>query len=280
MTIRTVWFATTALLLALTGSGCNCSSPTGSGDGGSHGGMDGGDASTGASDAGSADGSAGDATSAADGSIAFGTTQCSNGVDDDGDGEVDGLDRECTGPADDDGGSFGTGIPGDNRDPDCQDCFFDGNSGSGDDGCRYATSCLETGEPTSGSGACATCDPNEACLENGCLDATPNGCDCFGCCEVHVGEEVINVLIGGTCSIEQIEDTTVCPRCMPDDTCRNECGRCELCLGRTPADLPADCTPDGGSSPYQCENGTTCAADVDCPSGESCQLGCCQLILL
>jgi hypothetical protein len=273
-----LWAVVGAILVASPSIGCSCSTPSGaSGDGGSGGGMDAGDSSTSNSpDTGEVDGT----SAALDGAIVFGMTQCSNGQDDDGDGEVDGFDRECTGPADNDENSFGTGIPGDNRDPDCQDCFFDGNSGSGDDGCRYATSCLETGEPTSGSGSCATCEPSEACLENGCLDATPNGCDCFGCCEVHTGGDVVHILIGGACSIEQIDDTTICPRCMPNDTCRNDCGRCELCLGRTPDELPADCTPDGGTSPYQCDDGTTCAADTDCPTGESCQLGCCLVILL
>jgi hypothetical protein len=53
-----------------------------------------------------------------------GATQCTNGLDDDGDGLVDALDPECTGSADNDEGTFGTGIPGDNRDPMWQDCFF------------------------------------------------------------------------------------------------------------------------------------------------------------
>src|SRR3954464_11019356 len=67
--------------------------------------------------------------------------QCNNGIDDDGDGNVDGFDVECTGGIDDEEASFATGIPGDNRDPKWQDCFFDGNSGAGDDRCRYPTGC-------------------------------------------------------------------------------------------------------------------------------------------
>ena len=67
---------------------------------------------------------------------------CANGIDDDGDGLIDGFDPECTGAADNDEGTFATGIPGDNRDPVWQDCFFDGNSGAGEDGCRYHTDCL------------------------------------------------------------------------------------------------------------------------------------------
>jgi hypothetical protein len=79
------------------------------------------------------------------GKIPIGTTQCSDGKDNDGDGLIDSRDPECTGPLDNDEGSFATGIPGDNVDPKWQDCFFDGNSGGGDDGCRYSTGCL-TGE--------------------------------------------------------------------------------------------------------------------------------------
>ena len=42
---------------------------------------------------------------------------CSDGMDNDGDGLVDGFDPECTGPFDDDEATFATGIPGDNKDP-------------------------------------------------------------------------------------------------------------------------------------------------------------------
>ena len=66
---------------------------------------------------------------------------CADGIDNDGDGELDGFDTECTGANDDDESTFATGIPGDNRDPVWQDCFFDGNSGAGDDKCRYHSDC-------------------------------------------------------------------------------------------------------------------------------------------
>src|SRR5438045_3952646 len=54
-----------------------------------------------------------------------GGTQCTNCIDDDGDGKVDWLDPECTGPLDNDESSYATGIPGDNVDPCKQDCWFD-----------------------------------------------------------------------------------------------------------------------------------------------------------
>ena len=64
--------------------------------------------------------------------------QCSDGIDNDGDGKIDYDDPECVGGLDNDESSFATGIPGDNVDACKQDCFFDGNSGMGDDGCDVA----------------------------------------------------------------------------------------------------------------------------------------------
>src|SRR5688500_8302959 len=54
-----------------------------------------------------------------------GSVQCSDCVDNDMDGKIDGFDPECSGPADDREDSFSTGIPGDNIDATMQDCFFD-----------------------------------------------------------------------------------------------------------------------------------------------------------
>ena len=67
--------------------------------------------------------------------------QCSNCLDDDGDGLADWQDPECAVPLDNDEGSFATGISGDNVDACKQDCFFDGNSGQGDDGCNWNLKC-------------------------------------------------------------------------------------------------------------------------------------------
>lgn len=197
---------------------------------------------------------------------------CSNGVDDDGDGLIDGLDPECTGPYDNDEGSFATGIPGDNRDPIWQDCFYDGNSGAGDDGCRYHTGCL-TGERESTD---PTCTVTQSCLDF-CRARTPNGCDCFGCCDVTLEDgSSIQVAIGERCSLDNIEDESACPRCVQSVDCQNDCGTCELCPGRTLEDLPPECTPeDGGTPMYTCDDGVTCSSDADCTATEFCSLGCC-----
>ena len=84
------------------------------------------------------------------GSVSVGNAQCSDGLDNDGDGKIDYADPECVGPLDNDESSFATGIPGDNSDACKQDCFFDGNSGMGDDHCLWQLKC----DPMITSGEC------------------------------------------------------------------------------------------------------------------------------
>jgi len=217
-----------------------------------------------------------------DGGVLCGSVpcQCSDSIDNDGDGLIDGLDPECTGPADNDESSFGTGIPGDNRDPFCQDCFFDGNSGSGDDHCRYSTECLTGGTP-GGHGCGMDCSVSAACIDY-CRARTPNGCDCFGCCTVaRTDGTTVDIIIGGTCSEATLDDPTRCTVCTKSTDCENTCGRCELCPGRTIADLPSDCYPDGGVDggvPYTCDMGEMpCDAATPCAAGTYCVFGCCIL---
>jgi len=224
--------------------------------------------------------------------------RCNNGIDDDGDGEIDGFDAECTGGIDDDESSFATGIPGDNRDPKWQDCFFDGNSGAGDDRCRYATGCL-TGELSQDDKACAV---SEACRNN-CQPRTPNGCDCFGCCSVRLpGGGQVEVTLNDSCSMEKIGDAQACPPCTQTTACGNECGECELCPGKTEADLPAHCLSDPPAPPASdppageppateppsdappassCEGMTACDPEHPCTAmSEYCSLGCCLVVTL
>jgi hypothetical protein len=222
---------------------------------------------------------------------------CSNGMDDDGDGLVDGFDPECTGPLDNDEGSFATGIPGDNRDPKWQDCFFDGNSGAGDDHCRYATGCL-TGDLDQDDPDCSL---TKDCIDF-CAKLTPNGCDCFGCCTVQLPNgDTTDIETGIGCSLDNIDDEMACPKCVKSDACGNTCGRCELCPGKTIEDLPDDCgstggtggtgtggtgtggtgtggtTSTGGGPTYTCDGGEqVCGPDLpSCGLGKYCSLGCC-----
>src|SRR5262249_34446817 len=139
-----------------------------------------------------------------------GTTQCTDCIDNDGDGKIDAADPECTGPLDNDEATFATGIPGDNRDPKWQDCFFDGNSGAGDDGCRYSTDCL-TGAVLQSN---ANCQLTQQCRDF-CMKYTPNGCDCFGCCNVPLpGGGTKDIMIGSGCSLADAADATKCPPCV------------------------------------------------------------------
>src|SRR6185295_15107551 len=128
------------------------------------------------------------------GKIPIGQTQCSDGIDNDGDGKIDYDDPECVGPLDNDESSYATGIPGDNMDLCKQDCFFDGNSGMGDDHCLWQLKC----DPMSTNASCPydsayaashtsecslSSSQSQACIDS-CRKLVPNGCDCFGCCAV------------------------------------------------------------------------------------------------
>jgi hypothetical protein len=243
----------------------------------------------GASASSNAGGVSGQTQVGVDASLITGQTQCSNGRDDDGDGQVDGFDSECTGPLDNDESTFATGIPGDNRDPKWQDCFFDGNSGAGDDGCRYGTGCLTGDIPQDDP----DCTVTQQCV-NFCGGYTPNGCDCFGCCTIHSPSGgTADVKIGTACSVDKINDATACPPCTKSTLCANNCGACELCLGKTIEDLPITCTPtsppDAGPPPpdaapppptYTCDNpdAVKCSPTEPCPGGAYCAQGCCLTI--
>jgi hypothetical protein len=228
-----------------------------------------------------------------------GITQCNDGIDNDGDGKIDLADPECTGPYDNDEGSFATGIPGDNMDACKQDCFFDGNSGMGDDGCLWQLQC----DPLSNEPKCAY-DPSfvshhsaecsisdsqsQHCIDK-CRPVTPNGCDCFGCCQVPGVAHPIR--LDSTCkTTADFGDANKCPACTQVTQCMNTCGHCELCLGKTT--LPPDCATgggdggtgnDGGASTDagppvpQCDPGIQpCGPDLPgCPESAACITGCC-----
>ena len=137
-------------------------------------------------------GTGGGTGSGGTGGTKVGNPQCSDGIDNDGDGKIDYDDPECVGPLDNDESSFATGIPGDNMDACKQDCFFDGNSGAGDDDCNWQLKCdPQSVEPkcpydqqyaTQHANECSvSASQSQTCVDK-CRKLVPNGCDCFGCC--------------------------------------------------------------------------------------------------
>jgi hypothetical protein len=214
-----------------------------------------------------------------------GPTQCTDCVDNDGDGLIDWMDPECTSPLDRDENSFGTGIPGDNIDPCKQDCWFDGNSGAGDDGCNIDGRCLKgSTEPRCPYGGDAWASnpancpkPTAKCIEY-CGKLTPKGCDCLGCCEVFDPAGVRHLVkLVGECTYETLTDATKCPPCtqVPECTPEPPCGKCDWCLGKT--SLPAECS-DAGVDAGGCDNGMpACSPTQACPFPDKqyCLTGCC-----
>ncbi len=209
---------------------------------------------------------------------------CGNCRDDDGDGLSDAADPECLGPCDDSEAELFTGESM-RANPSCRsDCFFDLNVGAGDDGCGWSLRC----DPLSPAGEGCAYDATEqrcqadarrtsACRQS-CLPLTPNGCDCFGCCElpansgnfVWLGSEGPQ---GSHCELGSSADPNVCRPCTPVPDCQNDCAPCELCLGKSA--LPASC---GGAQLPECNPGVTPCDASDpgaCGRLHYCITGCC-----
>ena len=237
--------------------------------------------------------------------------ECGNCLDDDGDGLIDSDDPDCLGACDNNEGGLYHNIDGGDT-PNCKlDCYYDKDQGGGNDGCSFDARC----DPESPDEICpyeepppppANCDDMQsaACLDF-CQPLTPNGCDCFGCCLI--GGETLFVgtydpdTDTHTCTLERAlaDDFDACHPCTQQMDCFNPCGRCELCLGKGPEDLPDDCFPppptdmgteDMGPLPDgampedmftpdpRCPDGRQpCGFEGDpmCPSGYFCLTGCC-----
>lgn len=278
------------------GGGAGASS--GTGGGGGIDGSAGGDSSAGSGGTGASDANNADLIGNPDGN-GCGTTQCTDCLDNDGDGLIDSNDPDCTGPIDNDESSFATGIPGDNKDACKQDCFFDGNSGSGDDGCEWNVGCENPSPDPSCKPSASECSKQQvqACKDY-CLPLVPNGCDCFGCCDfAYDGQPSCSIdadcptnqrCIDGRCDVQvwlgsqstsgspscntaaDLTDPTKCHPCYQVPSCLNTCEHCEICLNKP---LPADC------SQQTCNPGEQLCGQpgqAQCPEGYYCVTGCCK----
>ncbi|MFN0246482.1 MAG: hypothetical protein ACKV2T_06215 [Kofleriaceae bacterium] len=249
-------------ILVLLVAACGDNSNTGNGDGGV-----GDDANTGCT------GLCDDAPPFGGACDPLSPNQCSNCMDDDGDGSVDGFDIHCAGPLDDDESTFGTGIPGDNIDAVKQDCFFDGNSGAGNDGCDIHVCCIlgamTVAECPIGANRFKPqdCPPpignkplSQQCIDN-CGAITPPNCDCFGCCTVcdpnnpaTCYDIATNPSTSPDCTSDVLADPTKCLRCTKNTAC---------------------------SGNEDCSGGQTCTEqNPACPAQTFCSQGCCIGVIL
>lgn len=217
---------------------------------------------------------------------------CGNCLDDDEDGLVDAADPECLGPCDNSEEELFTGSAPPINGQCATDCYFDRNPGR-DDGCDWSYRCdpQSVGPAFSPTGLArceydqtnALCDLTparvSACEEN-CLPLTPNGCDCFGCCElpsrsgnfIWLGSESLDL---AHCELQTSADPTLCRPCTPAPHCQNECDGCELCLGETT--LPSTCGQSGSVVPLCPSGRAACDPEnpITCTGLEYCITGCC-----
>jgi len=212
---------------------------------------------------------------------------CGNCMDDDADGLVDALDPDCLGPCDNDEAGLSTGLVG-NQSAACkQDCYFDGDAGPGNDKCQWSHACdrlsVAPDYPPSGEARCkygssmgVDCAGLEAaqpqaCLE-ACLPVVPNGCDCFGCCELPSGSNHYHFIGAGSgaqgCQRDDLDNPKTCPPCTPVPSCFNDCAKCETCVDKAP-------DPSCGSNGACPVGERSCSADAPCDTGDYCVTGCC-----
>ena len=205
-------------------------------------------------------------------------------------------DPDCTGPCDDNEGSLYSDNPGQSA-PCKLDCYFGTPANHQcywDHACDPNETASNNYTPESNRGALCAYDPTKtvnppgktcaelsttqtaACL-NYCQPLTPNGCDCFGCCELPAGSGKF-VWLGSTnpankhCSMQTLGDPSLCQPCTPVIGCINPCAPCKICMGKPSVDS------------LTCPNGQECDPGAEqcgqpgqavCPAGKFCKTGCC-----
>lgn len=225
---------------------------------------------------------------------------CGDLLDNDDDGLIDYQDPDCLGPCDDTEDHYHPKLPGWTGDACRTDCFWDNGNGPGNDDCYWDHHCdpLSVSPSFYPEGEACAYDqaytipggPNctdafaaqsDQCL-NYCAPLTPNGCDCFGCCELPAGGGNY-VWLGSydtntdpTCTLADVADTSKCQPCTPVPSCNNGCAPCEYCLGKT--ELPPECFEPDGGTPEQCPPELQACGGPNqdpCPTGTYCITGCC-----
>ncbi len=238
---------------------------------------------------------------------------CGDLLDNDGDGLVDSQDPDCLGPCDDTEDSLFGRIPGQSGPPCKVDCYFDQDSGAGNDDCYWTHECdpyeASPGfhpEATNGAqctykGANHVVPPTgKTCTELNaaqspachayCGPLTPNGCDCFGCCELPA-KSGSHVWLGSTgpngntvCTLDKLADPNICEPCVPVADCLNSCDPCEICVGKPAPDPGCETstgTGVGGGGSSQCPAGEQpcgVAGQQPCAVDYFCNTGCCQQV--
>lgn len=113
-----------------------------------------------------------------------------------------------------------------------------------------------------------------------CGPLVPNGCDCFGCCEIEVGNELHVVYLGtedagdnGTCNLANVADPMLCAPCTIVPGCFNPCedDECEVCIGQV--ELPDGC--EEAKCPDALVSCDPALGSADCPDDLACITGCC-----
>jgi len=223
---------------------------------------------------------------------------CGDCIDNDNDCGVDSLgDDQCFGPCDNTEDSLYGGIPGQNNSPCKADCYFDQDTGAGNDDCYWSHKCdpfsvapnyppeddkCEYNPNANIPGTSESCDDLQAAQSQTCLDycgpLTPNGCDCFGCCEipgapttVYMGSE--DGSGNGSCTLGDIDDPLLCKPCTQVVSCTNTCENCEICIGKP--DLPPECNQQ------TCPQGQQLCGQPGqnpCSFGFFCNTGCCVAV--
>lgn len=221
---------------------------------------------------------------------------CGDCVDNDGDNLVDAEDPDCFGPCHNLEDGFFGGIPGQTGGGCRQDCYFDQDSGSGNDQCEWDHTCdpLAVSPNFGPSGESCEYDagttigaPPRSCddarseqsveCRASCGPLTPNGCDCFGCCNIPGAPTAVwlgSELDGApSCNRDSLADPSRCRPCTQVGGCLNPCEECELCIGKR--SLPDSCG-DGGTQ--VCPAGAppcSLGGQSPCPGGMYCVTGCC-----